>query len=229
MPKDPYKIVKRSVKHVFTVEEIAALNTEFRQAYANVKSVEAEFDSVKASYKAKTTEAESRMETLNATLQAGFEHREKPLVLIMDMKAGKKFFYLESDLVDGELPKKAEPVIVEAVTDADRQQELLEAEAKFDLKEDIALFQATENDRGILTVGRLDGKWFSALRVKIGTREIKERLDSEQPCAKKRFDQITRSCKFFADWLDKNLGREEAKGFKNGIELVKAEHGEREE
>jgi hypothetical protein len=229
MPKEPYKIVKRSVKHIFTTEEVAQLNTEFRQSFANLKSVEAEFDSVKASYKAKTTEAESRMETLNATLQAGFEHREKPLAVVMDMKLGKKFFYLESDLVEGELPKKSEPVIVEAVTDADRQQELLEAEAKFESKEDIQLFQATENDRGVLTVGRLDGKWYSALRVKIGTRKIEERLDSEQACSKKRFDQITRSCKFFSDWLDKNLGREEAKGFKNGIELVKAEHTEREE
>lgn len=229
MPKEQFKIVKRSVKHVFTTEETAQLNVEFRQSFANLKSVEAEFDSVKASYKAKTTEAESKMETLNATLQAGFEHREKPLALVMDMKLGKKFFYLESDLVDGELPKKAEPVIVEAVTDSDRQQELLEAEAKFDAKEDIQLFQATENDRGVLTVGRLDGKWYSALRVKIGTRKIEERLDSEQACAKKRFDQITRSCKFFADWLDKSMGREEAKGFKNGIELVKAEHAEREE
>ena len=79
-------------------------------------------------------------------------------------------------------------------------------------------------------MGRLDGKWYSALRIKIGTRKIEERLDSEQVLRQETvFDQITRSCKFFSDWLDKNLGREEAKGFKNGIELVKAEHAEREE
>ena len=227
--KPKLKIVKRSVKHVFSTEEIAQLNTEFRQSFANLKSVEAEFDSVKASYKAKTTEAESRMETLNATLQAGFEHLEKPLVLILDMKAGKKSFYLETDLVDGELPADAAPVLVEAVTDADRQQELLEAESKFEAKEDIHLFTETPNDIGILTVGRFEGKWFSALRVRIGTRKIEERLDSEQPCAKKRADQINRACKRFSEWLDENLGREEAKGFKNSVELVKVEHAEREE
>jgi len=159
MKKEKYKVVKRSVKHVFTTEETAQLNTEFRQSFANLKSVEAEFDSVKASYKAKTTEAESRMETLNATLQAGFELREKPLVLILDVKAGKKSFYLESDLVDGALPETAEPVLVEAVTDADRQQELIEAEAKFEAKEDIALFSPAGDDSGILTVGRLEGKY----------------------------------------------------------------------
>lgn len=227
--KTKHKIVKRSIKHTFTTEETAQLNTEFRQSFANLKSVEAEFDSVKASYKAKTTEAESRMETLNATLQAGFEFRDKSLVLVMDMKEGKKFFYLESDLVDGELPRGAEPVITEAVTDADRQQELIEAEARFEAREDIELFSPAGDDNGILTVGRLDGKWFSALRVKIGTRVINERLDSEQPCSKKRCDQVKRATKRFGEWLKSNLGAEEAKGFQNAVNLAIVAHAEREE
>lgn len=228
--KNKYKVVKRSVKHTFTKEETAQLHTEFRQSFANLKSVEAEFDSVKASYKAKTTEAESKMETLNATLQAGFEFREKPLVLVMDMKEGKKSFYLEAALVDGEIPEGLEPVIVEPVTDADRQQELIEAESKFEARAEIPLFEYIDDDNnGEMIVGRLNGKWFSALRVRIGTRIIQERLDSEQPCSKKRSDQINRTCKRFCEWLDENLGREEAKGFKNHVELVKAEHAEREE
>jgi hypothetical protein len=229
MQKPKLKIVKRSVKHVFNLEETAQLNTEFRQSFANLKSVEAEFDSVKASYKAKTTEAESRMETLNATLQAGFEFREKALVVVMDMKAGTKSFFLETDLKDGELPTNAEPVIVEPVTDADRQQELIEAEARFECKEDINLFPTVGDDSGVMTVGRLAGKWFSALRVKIGTRIITERLDSEQTCSKKRNVQIERTGARFIKWVEENLGREESKGFKNQVELIIAEHGEREE
>ncbi len=229
MKPTKYKIVKRSVKHTFSVEETAQLNTEFRQSFATLKSVEAEFDSVKASYKAKTTEAESRMETLNATLQAGFEFRDKSLVLIMDLKDGKKSFYLETLLVEGELPKDAEPVIVEPVTDADRQQELVEAEGKFEAKEDINLFTPTNEDHGILTVGRLAGKWFAALRVKIGTRLIAERLDSEQTCAKKRSVMVERACVRFGKWVDENFGHDEAKGFHNSLALVKAEHAEREE
>jgi hypothetical protein len=226
--KPKYKIVKRSVKHTFTTEETAQLNTEFRQSFANLKSVEAEFDSVKASYKAKTTEAESRMETLNATLQAGFELQDKSCVVIMDMKSGKKSFYLESDLVDGEIPKGVEPVIVEDITDADRQQELIEAEARFEAREDIELFSPAGDDHGLLMVGRFEGKWFSALRVKIGTRVISERLDSEQSCSNKRCDQVKLACKFFNGWLDKNLGKEEAKGFMNAVNLAIVAHAERE-
>lgn len=227
--KTKHKVVKRSVKHVFTTEETAQLNTEFRQSFANLKSVEAEFDSVKASYKAKTTEAESRMETLNATLQAGFEFREKALVLVLDMKEGKKSFYLESGLVDGVLPEDALPVLVENVTDADRQQELVEAEAKFEKKEAIELFTPVGDDKGAMTVGRMEGRWFAALNVKIGTRIIQERLDSEQTSSKKRSVMVERGVVRFQKWIKENLGEEEAKGFRNSSELVKAEHAEREE
>jgi len=129
------KLIKRSVKHVFTPEETAALNVDFRNSFANLKAVEAEFDSVKASYKAKTTEAASRMETLATTLQAGFEIRDQNCVLVLDFKAGKKFYYLET-LADEhwrrEFPNELEwprdrAVIVEPVTEADRQQELVTA------------------------------------------------------------------------------------------------------
>lgn len=230
MTKPKLKIVKRSVKHTFTPEETAAKNLDFRQAYDSVKAVEAEFDSIKASYKAKTTEAESRMENISATLNAGFEFRDKNLVLVLDLKDGKKHFYLEDDVdTSGELPKHLVPIITEPITDADRQQELIEAEARFEAREEIALFEPAADDSGVLIVGRLGSKWFSALRVKIGTREIKERLDSEQACSKKRPDQIKRACKRFGEWLEENLGHEEAKGFKNAVALVQAEHAEREE
>ena len=227
--KTKHKIIKRSVKHVFTEPEVAQLNVEFGQSYDAMLAAEADLKSVTASYKAKVTESEARMTSLRSTINAGFEFREKPLVLIMDMKAGKKFFYLESDLVDGELPKKAEPVITEAVTDADRQQELIEAESQFDAREEIEVFPKAGEDFGSLAVGRKDGKWFTALRVKIGTRVISERLDNEQPCSKKRSDQINRALKRFSEWLNENLGREESKGFQNHIELTKAAHAERDE
>ena len=227
--KTQFKKIKRSVKHTFTAEETAQLNVEFRQAFANLKAVQADAANVKSQLKAKETEAESRMETLNSTLQAGFEFQDTPLVIVMDFEEGKKFFYLESLLVDGELPKDAEPIITEPVTDADRQQELIEAEARFECKEDIALFTPAGADSAIMTVGRMDGKWFSALRVSIGTRIINERLDAEQPASKNRADQVKRTAKRFQEWLVENLGREESKGFVNSLELVKAEHAEREE
>lgn len=227
------KIIKRAVKHVFTPDEIATLSTEFRQAYSNLKAVETEFDSVKASYKAKTTEAESRMETLSATLQAGFDIRDQDCVVVYDYEAGKKHFFLAAQLEywspeDG-MPTTIEPVITEPMTDKDRQQELIQAEAAFEARTEIKLFEPAGNDQGVMVVGRLDGKWFSALRVTIGQHEISERLDGDGPGSKKRYDQVKRGLKQFDVWLETNLGREEAKGFRNAIELVKVEQAEREE
>ena len=223
------KVEVKSVKHDFTTDEHRQLGGDLARCISSLRGIEAEFDQVKASYKSKTTEAEARIDKISTDITNGFEMRNERCVVVLDVKESKKHFYLESALVKGEIPKGLEPVITEPLTDADRQTELLEAESKFDAREDIELFSPTESDSGILTVGRLGGKWFSALRIKIGTRVINERLDSEQACSKKRPDQIKRACKRFVDWVEQNLGREEAKGFKNQIELVKAEHAEREE
>ena len=223
------KIETKSVKHDFTTEEHRQVGGDLARCISGLRGIEAEFDQVKASYKSKTTEAEARIDKISTDITNGFEFRNERCVVILDLKESKKYFYLESALVKGELPNDAIPVITEPLTDADRQTELLEAESKFDARQDIELFQPAGEDSGVLTVGRLGGKWFSALRIKIGTRIINERLDSEQACSKKRADQVKRACKRFGEWLDENLGREEAKGFKNAVELVKAEHAEREE
>ncbi len=229
MKKETLKTVIKNVKHVFTADETAALSVEFRQAYANLKAVEADVTAEKSRLKARTDTAQAAMDLKNSTLQAGFENRDEKCVVILDLKGGKKHFHLESSLVDGKLPKDAVPILTEAITDSDRQQELLEAESQFEAKEDIELFKPTGQDIGVLTVGRLNGKWFSALRVKIGTRILSERLDSEQPASKKRADQIKRTAKRFDEWLKENLGHEEAKGFQNALALVVTEHAEREE
>ena len=217
------------MKHDFTTDEHRQLGGDLARCISSLRGIEAEFDQVKASYKSKTTEAEARIDKISTDITNGFEMRNERCVVVLDVKESKKHFYLESALVKGEIPKGLEPVITEPLTDADRQTELLEAESKFDAREDIELFSPTESDSGILTVGRLGGKWFSALRIKIGTRVINERLDSEQPCSKKRPDQIKHALKRFTEWLEENLGREESKGFKNALELVKAGHAEREE
>lgn len=169
------------------------------------------------------------MTSLRSTINAGFELRDKKCVVVLDVEKHKKLFFLESLLVDGELPKDAEPVLVENLTTEDLQYALLEAERQFEQFEEINIFPATENDYGIMAVGRLNGKWFSALRVNIGGRKIEERLDSEQSCSKKRNVQIDRTLTRFFNWTVEQLGREAAKGFKNQLELVKAEHALREE
>ena len=231
------KIETKSVKHTFTPEEILNLNGDFRRSYDSLKTVQAEFDSVKATYKAKTTEAESRMETLSATLNAGFEMRPEKCVVVFCPKDSKKYYFLDR-LVDihwrEEFPQQEDwpkdlAALVEPMTPADFQAELIEAESKFDLREEIALFQPAKDDLGFLTVGRYDKQWFAALRVKIGTRILAERLDSEQPSCKKRFDMIKQACKRFTEWLNENLGPEEAKGFQNDLATVLEKHKERDE
>ncbi len=217
------KIEVKSVKHVFTDTEHREYGSTLAQSYGTLRGIESEFDKVKASFKSRTAEVEAQIDRISTNITNGFEYRDERCRVELDPKLGKKSYFLES------APEDAEPVIVQDMTDADYQQELLEAESAFDAKEIIPLFSATEKDSGLMTVGRLTGKWFSALNVKIGPREIKERLDSEQACSKKRADQIKRTCKRFIEWLDENLGRDEAQGFKNSVELVKAEHAEREE
>jgi hypothetical protein len=220
------KIETKSVKHTFTPEEIMQLNGDFRRSYDSLKSVEAEFDSVKATYKAKTTEAESRMETLSATLNAGFEMRQEKCRVVLTPKESKKYYFLEAS------PEDSEPVLIEPMTPADFQAELIEAEGKFELREEIPLFAAlgeNSSDNGTLIIGRLNKLWYAALRVNIGTRILGERLDSEQPANKKRFDAVKRGCKRFDEWVTENLGKDEAKGFQNGIADVLEKHKEREE
>jgi hypothetical protein len=213
--------VNKNVKHSFTPEEIAALHTEFRQSYSNLKAVECEFDNVKAVWKAKTTEGESRMATLDATLQAGFEMRLKECEVRLRPKDGKKDFFL---VEDGKAAK--EPTCTEPMTKEDFQQELIQAEAKFDAREEIELFKPTEQDRGVLVVGRLGGKWFSALRVKIGKLELNERLDAEQKCVKERTAAVSIAVKRVNDWAKTNL-KDLAKGFTDQFNTVLEAHKER--
>jgi hypothetical protein len=139
-----------------------------------------------------------------------------------------------ADIWKGEIPTDKEVLALncclsEVMTPADFQAELIEAEAKFELREEIPLFTPANDDNGTLIVGRFGKKWYAALRVKIGTRILGERLDSEQPASKERFDAVKRGCKRFNDWLNANLGADGAKGFQNGIADVLAKNKERDE
>ena len=215
-------IVTKQVKHTFTAEEIAKLNVEFRQAFATLKSVEAEFDNVKAVWKAKTTKAESDMEILNATLQAGFDLREMRCRVEYFPKERKKKFYIEDD-------DKNVPVAIEDMQPGDYDIELIQAEAKFEAREEIALFPQTPSDKGILVVGRLKGRWYAALRVNVGKVQIAERLDSEQKSVKERPAAVANAAKRALVWLATSLGDEASKGFEEPIRVVIEAHKERAE
>jgi hypothetical protein len=220
----------KHVAHKFTVGELAVLHKDFHQSVRGQHVVESEFDSVKAQYKAKIEEAESKSEKLSALIDAGFEMQETKCVVVYEPKVRRKHYYLESELAEGWLDtEKVKPVHTEAMTNDDMQIELVEAESKFELKEAIELFKPVNKDSGILIVGRLGENWFAALRVAIGGRKLEERLDGEQPSCKKREDAVNKTVKRFSEWLVNAMGKEAAQGFEPELDKVIKAHKGREE
>jgi hypothetical protein len=215
-------VVKKSVKHIFTIPEIAQLNVDFRLADKTVHSIETEFDSIKASYKAKTTEAESRKETIGTSLDAGFEMRIKECFVVFRPADRKKDFHLKESFTE---PFALPPILTEEMTKDDFEQDLLQAESAFESRTDLPLW-SLDNDSGKIVVGKLAGKWFSAVRGNIGNHRLEERLDSEQKCFKLRDVAIETAGGRVVAWIETTLGKEVAKGFQLGIDKVlEAERG----
>ena len=102
------------------------------------------------------------------------------------------------------------------MTPADFQHDLIQAESLFDLKKELTLWQAG-SDLGLLIVGRLGNRWYSALRCNVGKIETNERLDSEQKSYKTRALAIDEAGSRAVKWLEANLGRDGAKGFLDAI------------
>lgn len=214
-------IVKKMVKHPFTPDEIAELNIRFRQAFQSLAATEAEFESVKAVHKGRITEAEAKMATLDATLNAGFDHREKECILTFDVPNKVKRFYLK--LADGEAyPIDNKPALTEPMTADDLQQELIAAESAFNARAELTLWDAGD-DKGLLIIGKQGDRWFSALRCNVGKVKFEERLDSEQKSFKQRFDAVNTASKRCWAWLN-DTQKDAAKGFEAKIaEVVTAE------
>lgn len=207
------KIETKSVKHTFTLEERDEIGGELARALGRLRGVEAEFEQVKASYKSKAAEAEAQIGSLETKRMNGFEFRNERCRLAYFPKERVKRYWLEDAAED------AEPVLVEPMTQEDYQSDLLLAESKFEERQEIPIFDAGQ-DRGVLVIGKFSNAWFTALRVKVGKHGLDERLDSEQPCCKKRFDAITKATKRLTEWLVANLGKDAAKGFDEGIAVI---------
>lgn len=224
--KPPIKSEVKNIKHVFTHEEREALGGDLARSFGTLRGIEAEFDQVKASYKSKTAEAEARIDRISTSITNGFEMRDVPCFVVYRPKDKEKDYYL-SELIAAS-PNGFFPALTEKMTADDFQQELIQAESVFDAREEIALFKPADGDRGILVVGRLAGKWFSALRVKIGKLELNERLDAEQKCFKTRPDAVAVAVKRVNAWAKDNL-KDLAKGFQESFNAVAEAHKERAE
>lgn len=231
------KTETKNIKHTFTHEEREQLGGDLARAFGALRGVESEFDQVKASYKSKVAEAEARIDRISTNITNGFELRDAPCVVTFRPVDKEKDYWLEEDaklipngvaIADGLKAIGKLPMLTEKMTPDDFQQELIEAESKFDAREEIELFKPAEGDRGILVVGRLAGKWFSALRVKIGKIELNERLDAEQKCCKARSDAVSVAIKRVNEWAKNNL-KDLAAGFQESFKGVLNSQKERAE
>jgi hypothetical protein len=216
----PDKIEVKNIKHSFTNEERNEIGANLARTIGGLRGTEAEFDQVKASFKARITEADARIDKLSTDLVNGFEMRNKRCIVVFYPAERKKRYSLEG----GDMTV----VLEEEMTKDDFQAELLQAESAFDCREEITLFKPQNNDEGLLVVGRLASKWFSALRVRIGKLELTERLDSEQRSFKQRPDAVAHAVKRVNAWAKENL-KDLADGFKASFDAVQEAHKEREE
>ena len=226
------KCVVRVVRHEFTPDERQRIGSDLARAHGTLRHIENEFDQVKASYKARTSEAEANIDKWSTDIVNGFEMREKKCAVSFHPELRKKRFWLIDPNTDA-IIKGADnwPIMVDEcdMTNEDFQAELIDAESKFELRAEIQLFQQVGQDRGVLVIGRFEGRWFGALRIKIGGRKIEERLDSLQKNTKKRADAVKSGCKRAIEWLSENLGQDNAKGFEATIQQVIEDNKEREE
>lgn len=218
-----YKTTIKHLRHDFTPAEKAALGLSLAQIFAEMRGIEAEFDQVKDSYKSKLSEKAASIEKNSTDLCNGFDMRNKSCVIVLRPKDKKKDYFLEEGFNEKDPGK---PVLIEDMTPNDFQQELIEAESKFEHHESIPLFPPTERDRGILVVGSFNHKWYSAIRITVGRHQIEERLDSEQKSFKKRSDAIKVAGDAAIAWFEKTMAKDAA-GFKPGILEVVARNKER--
>lgn len=211
------------VKHIFTQQELNDRGAELARTIAGKRGTEAELDQVKADYKHKIAEADAKVDKLSTSLMNGFEMREMTCRVEFCAKEGKKKYYL------ADAPEGAEPVAIEDMTTADYEMDLLQAEGRFECREEIPLWQQVNGDSGILVVGRLNTRWFSALRISISGQSLHERLDSLQRSVKRRPDAVKTAAKRAQEWLNGTLGKDGAKGFADGINNIIEQNKEREE
>lgn len=212
----PPKFEVKTIKHEFDSAERNQLGGDLARAIGGLRGIEAEFDQVKAHYKSKVTEAEARIDKLSTDLVNGFEMRERRCAVVYRPRDKKKDFIAEEDW--NEFGREALPALTEDMTQSDFQTELIQAESQFDNRTEIELFPRANNDFGVLVVGQLKGRWYSALRVAIGVHTLKQRLDSEQPSDKSRWGAIKRQATYLETWMLQELGKESAKGFKEPVE-----------
>lgn len=223
----PFKVVPKNVKHTFTPEERNALGSDLAAEFRKARSTEAEFGEVKAQFKARVAEHDARIDKLSNAVSAGFEMRVKDCVVILRPEDREKDYYLAVPK-DGHV-EKGDLLLTEEMTQADFQQDLIEAEAAFENRESIDLFPPANSDYGCVIVGCQRGKWYGALRIKVGNKALQEPITTELRSFKERGPCIEQNAKRALKWLKAELGKDDAKGFEEPIKAIVEANRERAE
>ncbi len=168
------KLVSKLVKLTLTDTDRLRIGRELSEAINRKRNVEAEFDDVKSSYKAKLTAAESEIDRNSTTLSLGFEMRTEPVWVTYLPKEGKKEYRLEKHTA------KDAPVAVLDMEPEDYALELIEAEEPFVHRLTFQLLEIDQASVSVVLASTDKVKWVSALRGKIGSAQFNERLDSLQ-------------------------------------------------
>ena len=92
---EPRKVT-RSVKHVYNATERQALGDELAHQIGNMREIEAEFEHVKAGFKARSAAAEAMVNKCSTALTSGFEYRDKPCLMYLHPPTKKRYLYLEA-------------------------------------------------------------------------------------------------------------------------------------
>lgn len=214
----PQKVGIKNVRHVFNNEEKMQVGSSLANTLAEIRNLKVEFSGVKAEYASREKTLNSKVSELETAVTNGFRMVHRDCVVVFDPDHRQKFFYLESD------SKLTNCVSTEPMTNEDFVQDLLAAESVFDERVEIDIFTPKEGEFAYLIVGKFGKQWYSAIRSQIGSKKMEERLDSEQPSFKKRFDAATKALARFSKWVEKSFDKETAKGFETAIsDILNAE------
>ncbi len=232
MSKDTKPVIEpeyeeKLVKHTFTVDESNDIGGELARALNALRGIETEFDQVKAQFKSREAEVETRINSLSTKRSDGFEMRTERCLVELDVKVGRKTYWRVDK--DGAKLDKA-PALVEEMTQDDYQTAMFNAESEFDKKEEIEIFPATpEGNYGKIIVGHMNTRWFTALRIHIGKQKLNEHLDGMAKSSKKRPDAIKQVVERASEWLTTAVGKDTAAGFAEALAKITEAHKEREE
>ena len=182
----------KNVKHVFSRDEKEKISQDLVGELAKQSGLEAEAKQVKSSYTAKLDEASARIGAYTQQLQSGFEMRLMECRVEYRPKDKKKDFFRTDS---GEL------VVTEDMTQEDFQINLLIEDAAFEAREEIELWKAG-SDSGKIVVGKAGARWTAAIRAKIGTNTLAERMTKESKSFKNRADALTAAVDRMLGWCE---------------------------